>query len=66
MVEDLNRNIWFATGGAGIIKYDGTQMKIVNTGNRLKDNVVICSTIDHDGNLWFGTLEGGVNKYITE
>lgn len=66
MVEDFNRNIWFVTGGAGIVRYDGTEMHIINTNNGLRDNVVICSAIDHDGNLWFGTREGGINIYITE
>jgi len=66
MVQDLNRNIWFTTGGAGIVKYNGAEMLTIKIHDGLKDNWVLCSTLDKDGNLWFGTLEGGINVYITK
>jgi len=66
MVQDLNKNIWFTTGGAGIVKYNGVEMQTIKTLDGLKDNRVRCSFMDKDGNLWFGTAEGGINVYITK
>ena len=66
MVEDLNRNIWFSTGVAGIVKYNGVEMQSIKIADGLNDTVVYCSTRDREGNLWFGTNEGGINVYITK
>ena len=64
MVQDLERNIWFTTIGAGIVKYNGVEMQTIKMPDGLKDNNVICSIMDKDGNLWFGTYEAGLNVYI--
>ncbi len=66
MVQDLERNIWFTTLGAGIVMYNGVEMQTIKTDDGLKDNKVICSIMDKDGNLWFGTYEAGINVYITK
>ena len=66
MVEDLNRNIWFSTCIAGIVKYNRAEMQSIKIADGLKDTIVYCSTMDREGNLWFGTDAGGINVYITK
>lgn len=61
--KDQNGNIWFATGGAGLIcqtrsgaifhyKYE------VDNPHGLPSNMVLCIYEDRQGNLWFGTDKG--------
>jgi ligand-binding sensor domain-containing protein len=66
MVEDLNRNNWFATGGNGIVKYNGAEMTTMTLPSQFEDHRILCAELDHEGNLWFGTVESGIYIYITE
>lgn len=62
--EDQQGSLWFATDGAGVIKYDGQSMAIytVKDHGLASDNV---STIlqDSNGHYWFGTANGGISHY---
>ena len=66
MVEDLDRNIWFTTGGSGIVKFNGAEMKTIVLPSHFQDDRILCAELDGDGNLWFGTVESGIYMYITE
>jgi ligand-binding sensor domain-containing protein len=66
MVEDRNGNIWFASGPAGIVKYNGIEMYAIELPDRFNDDWFLCSLIDQDGNIWFGTMKNGIVVYISE
>ena len=66
MALDKKGNIWFASGPAGIVKYNGIEMYTIELPARFKDDQFICSMADEDGNIWFGTIKNGIVKYITE
>ncbi|MDZ7741753.1 MAG: two-component regulator propeller domain-containing protein [Bacteroidota bacterium] len=63
MAEDMDGNIWFATGH-GIMTFDpnsGTLIKhAYNPDNpkSISNNNVRKLLIDHQGNIWFGTMDG--------
>jgi ligand-binding sensor domain-containing protein len=63
--EDKKGDIWFATSGSGLVRYDGViphTYKEYNTENKVED-YVNCITEDKDGNMWFGLASRGVLKY---
>jgi ligand-binding sensor domain-containing protein/serine phosphatase RsbU (regulator of sigma subunit) len=62
-VCDSEGNIWFATSGGGVSKYDGKSFISYTTDQGLANNYVWCIATDKSGNLWFGTYGGGVTKY---
>jgi len=66
MALDKKGNIWFASGPAGIVKYNGIEMYTIELPARFKDDWFICSMADQDGNIWFGTMKNGIVKYVTE
>ena len=59
---DNKGNIWFATQGGGVSKYDGESFSNYTTAQGLANNSVLSIAEDKTGNLWFGT-DGGVSKY---
>lgn len=61
IIQDRHGNILIGTG-KGICKYDGK--KFTNFPQDITKKVSItCLLEDNDGNLWFGTMEGGVYRY---
>lgn len=62
LLLDQSGNFWLATW-QGIIKYDGK----VFTNYTLKENLIHFHVLscyeDKKGNLWFGTVRGGLYKY---
>lgn len=62
-IKDSNGNLWFATYGAGVSKYDGRTFSNYNTSHGLAHNVVSCMATDRYGDIWFGTFGGGVSRY---
>jgi signal transduction histidine kinase/ligand-binding sensor domain-containing protein len=58
IIEDKNRNLWFATDGGGVTKYDGKFFTHYTTREGLSDDAVLCILQDRHGALWFGTNEG--------
>jgi ligand-binding sensor domain-containing protein/serine phosphatase RsbU (regulator of sigma subunit) len=59
---DSKGNLWFATTGGGVSKYDGNSFSTFTTKQGLAYNAVWCILEDRNGNLWFGTSDG-VSKY---
>lgn len=60
--EDSKKRIWISTD-IGLHRYDpkSGECKVFNTGNsNLPDNLVRTIAEDVDGNLWVGTLTGGL------
>jgi two-component system sensor histidine kinase ChiS len=62
ILQDKKGNIWFATNGGGISKFDGVYFINFTENEGLKSNSARCILEDRSGNMWFGT-NGGVSKY---
>ena len=62
--EDRAGNIWFATNGAGVYRYDGKSLTNISTREGLCNNYVNGILEDKKGNLWFATQHGGVSRYV--
>ena len=66
MLEDKRGNIWFASEGAGVSKYDGNSFLHYSTYRGISHLLVTCIVEDSKGNIWFGTNGGGACKYDGE
>lgn len=62
MCQDANGNYWFASW-QGIIRYDGQTFINMTLLNRLQRFHAFNSRATRNGNLWFGTIGGGVYLY---
>ena len=60
---DRMGNLWFATLGGGVSRYDGKSFTNFTTTQGLANNTVWSIAEDRKGNLWFGTNGGGVSRY---
>jgi ligand-binding sensor domain-containing protein len=63
IIEDKNGNMWFATDGNGIFKYQNGEFIHLTAKNELSDNNVADILEDKQGNIWIGTFYGGVSKF---
>jgi len=56
---DSRGDLWFATYGQGVSRYDGESWTVYNTSNsNILNNNVTCIEEDPDGDMWFGTDNG--------
>ena len=62
VMEDSRGNIWFATWGGGILRYDGETFYPLTTKSGLAHNNISKIHESSDKDLWFAT-EGGVTHY---
>lgn len=60
--QDKFGNIWFATQGGGICRFNGQDFKTYNKEDGLNTNIIFTLDIDRKGNLWL-TTEKGISKY---
>lgn len=60
ILQDSNRNMWFATEGGGLVKLspDLKTIKKFTTANGLLSNVIFCMLEDNSKHLWVSTLRG--------
>lgn len=58
ITEDHNGNLWLATRGGGIAKFDGAEFDVFTTRDGLINN--FASSVFHDSknNIWIGTSNG--------
>jgi ligand-binding sensor domain-containing protein len=63
IIEDKNGNMWFATDGNGIFKYNNGKFTHLTTKNGLVDNNTADILEDSQGNIWIGSFYGGVSKF---
>ncbi len=66
--EDKNGDMWFATYGGGLIRYDGVVPHSYKSYNAFTSGVfaedeVNCIARDKDGKMWFGLTTKGLVKY---
>jgi len=60
--EDKNGNIWVATMGEGVYRFDGKSFINYTANDGLITNLVYTIMEDLEGNIWFGTTDG-VSRY---
>ena len=65
IVQDDAGQLWFATYGGGVFRYDGREFHAYTTRDGLVHNEVWDVFIDRAGQLWCAT-EGGVSRYDGE
>ena len=58
MTEDKDGNIYFATDGKGVVKYDGTNFTQFTVDDGLADNVIISITQGINGSIVTGSFKG--------
>ncbi|MBL7950931.1 MAG: hypothetical protein JNM62_04370 [Flavobacteriales bacterium] len=63
MVQDKDGTIWFATNGAGVLRWDGAALTHLTEQDGLCNNFVETMLEDRAGDLWFGTRYGGLCRY---
>ena len=63
---DKKGNIWFATLGNGLVKYNEKDFEIITEENGLSQNNLLCATTDNYGNVWCGTSSLGVSILLNE
>ena len=57
-MQDNAGNIWFATSGAGVYRYDGKGFVNFTMKDGLNSNIVQCIMQDFNSNIWIGTKDG--------
>jgi ligand-binding sensor domain-containing protein len=61
---DNQGNVWYASSGDGVAKYDGSTWTKYNTSNsQLPHDDVRAITQDNNGDMWFVTWGGGASKF---
>ena len=71
LCRDLQGNIWIATEGSGIFRYDPavsknkqwTQFTKQNTHGQLANNNIYALACDNRGRIWAGELNHGISVY---
>lgn len=63
IVEDDNHHLWMATYGAGVYRYDGTNVTRYPVKDGGADTTVYSIYKDSRGDLWLGTHEAGAYKF---
>ncbi len=62
-VKDSNGDLWMATWGAGVWRYDGKSMTHYPVKDGDKDMTLFTIYKDKQGDLWLGTHEAGAYKF---
>jgi streptogramin lyase len=60
ILADQKKQLWFATDGGGVCRYDGDHVEILVQGENHLGKGVWCILEDRHGRVWFGTLGRGV------
>lgn len=63
IVEDRAGNLWFATDGAGAVRFDGTDMRVFTVADGLSHDRICTIVEDRRGDFWFGTSGGAVSRW---
>ncbi|MFK8013812.1 MAG: EAL domain-containing protein [Gammaproteobacteria bacterium] len=70
--EDLDGNLWFATKGGGLVRWERAADRFVtyrndpNNARSLSSDAVRSVLVDADGHVWAGTRGGGLNRFRPE
>jgi signal transduction histidine kinase/DNA-binding NarL/FixJ family response regulator len=58
--EDLAGNLWFATTGGEVCRFDGVELRTFGEEDGLPSSGITAVLEDRAGNMWFGMGRGGV------
>lgn len=62
--EDRDGALWFGTDGAGVVRYDGTNLVVYAMKAHGLCSDRVCRIVqDARGDLWFGSADGGASRY---
>ena len=56
--QDLNGDLWLATDGSGVCKFNGKKFEYFTEENGVASNYVRAVCVDDKGLVWFGTKNG--------
>jgi ligand-binding sensor domain-containing protein len=59
---DRKGRVWFGTNGGAYV-YDGTTLTNISERDGLPNNAVSGILEDKSGNMWFGTVHGGISRF---
>jgi len=59
---DRTGRVWFGTNGGAYI-YDGKTLTNISERDGLPNNAVSSILEDKSGNIWFGTVHGGISRF---
>jgi ligand-binding sensor domain-containing protein len=62
MLQDRNGDLWFATTGEGVYRYNGKGFVQYTQNDGMSSNTVYSMIEDSSGTIWFGT-DKGVSRY---
>lgn len=62
MLQDKKGDLWFATTGEGVYRYNGKGFVQYTQKDGLSSNTVYCMIEDSNGTIWFGT-DKGASRY---
>lgn len=62
IIEDHNGQIWLATRGGGLARFNGKDFKVFSTDDGLVNNFISALYQDKRKNIWIGT-SNGVSQY---
>ena len=60
---DLNGEVWVTTWGDGIRRCDGSSVTTYHPSDGISNDQMFASLVDEDGDLWFGSMAGGLSRY---
>lgn len=62
MYMDSQNNIWLVVRGEGVLQFDGSNFRSINSSKGIRNNEIANIVEDANGNIWFGT-DAGISKY---
>ena len=62
-MQDRTGNLWFATNGGGLSRFDGKSFTTYTVEQGLPTNHLTIIHEDQEGHLWCPTLGGGVSRF---
>jgi ligand-binding sensor domain-containing protein len=63
IIQDKAGNVWFASNGGGVYRYDGKTLSNLSEKEGLCNNFVQTMVEDRACKVWFGTRYGGLCTY---
>lgn len=63
IMQDRSGDLWFATRGGGVFKYNGRSFTLLNTGNGLHDDDLAWILVDSKERVWISSMNAGLAQY---